>query len=534
MADFEIRTDTTSLAEKRSARRQRKTTQWIITATVAACIAFTGLIVATQWKATEPPAEVPRDEQSNAAGKLTPPADAQKQIEVTEPQTAGTLVDDDGRTMWVSPTSGGPVDLRGLPPGCEMFVALRPADLLETGEGEKLLAALGPLGANASGYVQRTTGFDLSSIDRLIIGLRPARGFAIETTLVVTPRETASNARPMEVHWLDDKSFVVAPGTILTEIKELNGLAPPLRREVQSLIDTTDRDRHATIVVSPTFLFNDGRGMWQDSAARLRDPLFTLLPDSTRGAAVSLHAGDDFFAELRLIATIDQRPEQFAEQIAEHVGNWPAAVEREIARVQASPYSATVVARLPAMLRALDRYQRVGVDSGQAVLRVYLPAPAGHNLLLAGELLLAELMADGSGPSVVIASNSGSPRTIEQQLGRRTSLSFSRDTLETAVNQLADDTGIPMAILGSDLQLEGITKNQSFKLDEQNRTAGEILVAILRLANPDKTAASPADPKQKLVYTVGKRPDTGEPTVFITTRSQAEKRGDDLPPVFRE
>jgi hypothetical protein len=77
-----------------------------------------------------------------------------------------------------------------------------------------------------------------------------------------------------------------------------------------------------------------------------------------------------------------------------------------------------------------------------------------------------------------------------------------------------------MEILGGDLQLEGITKNQSFGLDEKDKTADEILRVILAKSNPDG----------KLVYIVKEQ--DGEEWVLITTRAAVEKRGDTLPPAY--
>ena len=72
---------------------------------------------------------------------------------------------------------------------------------------------------------------------------------------------------------------------------------------------------------------------------------------------------------------------------------------------------------------------------------------------------------------------------------------------------LAQDVGVEIVILGPDLQLDGITRNQLFGIDMADRPAEEILVEILRRANPDKLATGPADPRQKLVYVV--RPGRG-------------------------
>ena len=84
---------------------------------------------------------------------------------------------------------------------------------------------------------------------------------------------------------------------------------------------------------------------------------------------------------------------------------------------------------------------------------------------------------------------------MAQRLEHVTTLIFARETLEKALQLLGDDIGVKVEILGGDLQLEGITKNQSFGLDERNRPAGEILRKIMLQANPDG----------KLVYIVKPR-----------------------------
>jgi hypothetical protein len=96
-------------------------------------------------------------------------------------------------------------------------------------------------------------------------------------------------------------------------------------------------------------------------------------------------------------------------------------------------------------------------------------------------------------------------------------LTFVKDNLERSIQVISEEIGVPMEILGGDLQLEGITKNQSFGLDEQDKTAEAVLRVILAKANPDG----------KLVFVVRKK-DGGE-TIEITTRAAVQKRGDTLP-----
>ena len=91
---------------------------------------------------------------------------------------------------------------------------------------------------------------------------------------------------------------------------------------------------------------------------------------------------------------------------------------------------------------------------------------------------------------------------MKDRLAKVTSLKFAKDTLEAALEQLSQDIGVPIVIRGPDLQADGITKNQSFGIDISDKPAEEILVEILRLANPDKTATGPHDARQKLVYII--------------------------------
>ena len=101
-------------------------------------------------------------------------------------------------------------------------------------------------------------------------------------------------------------------------------------------------------------------------------------------------------------------------------------------------------------------------------------------------------------------------------------LTFAKDTLEKSIQMISEEIGVPMEILGGDLQLEGITKNQSFALDERDKPAEAILRVILAKANPDG----------KLVYVV--RSEEGRESIKITTRAAVAKRGETLPPGFEQ
>jgi hypothetical protein len=274
--------------------------------------------------------------------------------------------------------------------------------------------------------------------------------------------------------------------------------------------------------------------MFTGQMAGLREPLFWFLGDELSAVALSLHWDENFFVELIATPTLDTTPERASRILAERLAHVPDKLEADLATLKPQPYGREILSRFPAMVRALVKYTRSGFEPDHAVLRCYLPAAAGHNLLMGAELTLAEswgggpTVAEAGPPSVQVAT----PTSVRERLRRPTSLRFARETLEAALDQLSRDVGVEIVIRGADLQAEGITKNQSFAIDVENKPAEEILVEIVRLANPDKTATSPSDPRQKLVFVIAAGPD-GSEQLFVTTRAAAAARGEELPAVFR-
>jgi hypothetical protein len=471
-----------------------------------------------------------------------------------------TLVDDDGQTLWISPTEGPPLQLAYLPPGVQIIVALRPEALAGHTEGKKVLEALGPIGQHGLAQLDEML-LDPHGVSQLVVGLSATSDGRWQTALVARLDSGPTAALHLEarlpnaventhngIKYLlaegaayyaptsDPQLLVVAPSEAIAEIIDLQGDPPPLRRGVERLLSHTDADRHFTLIAAPNFLFSEGRGVFNGQIAPLREPLFWFLGDEFGAAALSMHWENDFFVELLAVPTLDTSPQRAALTLSERVGQIPDRLEEYVVSLQAQPYGRRILARFPAMVRKLAAYTRSGFESDHAVLRCYLPAIAGHNLLMGAELTLAESIGTMRSPQTVAAATapSTSVRTdsVSERLKRNTTLSFPRDTLEAALEQLSRDIGVDIVIAGADLQADGITKNQSFGIDLSNRPAEEILVAILRLANPDKSATGPDDPRQKLVYVIAQESGKDE-QIVITTRTGAAARGGELPAVFR-
>jgi len=89
-------------------------------------------------------------------------------------------------------------------------------------------------------------------------------------------------------------------------------------------------------------------------------------------------------------------------------------------------------------------------------------------------------------------------------------------------HQLAKEFRIK--IIGPDLQLDGITRNQQIRgFDVQDSTLSRILTQLVVKANPNQVE-DPSDPGQKLVWVLAPNPDGADPDeiVLITTRRAAE------------
>ncbi len=462
----------------------------------------------------------------------------QPSSQVVEPLLPDTSIADDGQSLWVSPTAGGPIDLGYLLPGTQLVLHVRVAELLSHVEGEKVLAALGPWGERVSRQLTNSTGVELAEIETLLLGIRPGRGEGLEYALRVglvqakTQAELRQRLQNGQVCFLPKqaggKVLVFCLENALPELKSTAGQSPLFSRELQRILQRTDKQRMATLVFAGKFLQISGEKFLRGTGELLREALIDFLGDDATATALSLHWEDDFFLELQSTVALSERPHRFAALLEERVVAASDRVEDVILAEPLHPYGRKVLARFPAMLRKLGNYTRSGEVEGLGVLRCYLPVTAGHNLVMGVELLVG----DGNATSRVASFSgggdvfSGELQSLGQRLQHTTSLVFPKETLQRALEMLAEDVGVPLVIAGRDLQLEGITKNQSFGIELRDQPAAEILLAVLLRANPDRTASGPSDVKQKLVYVVR------ETEVVVTTRAAAAGRGEKLPAVF--
>jgi hypothetical protein len=479
------------------------------------------------------------------------------------------VVADDGKLPWASPTSGNPVTFRCVPPEGQLFMVLRPAALLSGDDGRRVIEALGP-GVDAErNKFEEASGFKLDEIEQLTITLHNNDGKFPRTSFVVKTKEPLQTAQLLSkwgnpetakeggatyytgstsAYYIpgaeDERTFAMGEARDMKEVATAAGAPPAVFREIERLRRMTDDQRHFTLLFYPQFLFNDdGEPLFAAERAKVREPLRWLLGDHVQAACVSGHFAGEFYFEMRMRASLDKEPHALALELKDRLDKIPVRLEDYFVTLNPPPYWKKLAFRYPAMIRELHNQMRSGVENETAIVNSVLPAAAAHNLVLGGELLVSTAPGQAlasSGSGAVAASG---PKTIADALQIKTSYSFAQQSLEFAMIELQDDVksnlkGAPfefaIKIIGDDLKLDGITRNQSIRdFKQENQAVADILTALVRKANPVTTVKDPSETDQKLVWLIGPDPDNpSKQIVLITTRNAAATKKYTLPPVF--
>ena len=169
----------------------------------------------------------------------------------------------------------------------------------------------------------------------------------------------------------------------------------------------------------------------------------------------SAHLSDaDLFVEVRLLADPNRPAAKLAEAYRGRVARLPRKASDYLRTLALGDYSRDVLIEFPLMVEQLAHFTVAGTSGREVVLRAYLPSLAAHNLALAGHLAMLESPRAG-GVQRRQASPPRPPRTaapaqsVAQRLDRKISLSFERNTLEPTLQQIGQEIGVEVVILGS-------------------------------------------------------------------------------------
>jgi len=515
----------------------------------------------------------------------TPPNPEPKkpdQVDVTKPaepkidpnaRWIQQLVDDDGERLWETPTLGEPIDFSYIPPGPKLIFVFRMADLLAENQGQFLVQSIGPHLKSQLDLWEKKTGVPLDEIEQLTISLHPVDFeyqpvFMVQTTTPkdrqrllemwnkpqVTELETGARiyvgSDSIAYFFTEGDSdpektqkFLIGPDPLIRESADLAG-AVPLAGAMKNLAEVTDQDRQVSILFLRNALFNDeGQKLMAGSMSGFNRELAVTLDDSIRGGLLSLHLDNGSFIELRFDQTLDLKPSEFRNWLADTTQKSLDKITQYAVSSPANDYWNPVRSRYSLMMLNLYQGLRFGVERQQVIVNCWLPPMAAHNIVGGTELLMA--YANGGADLVVPTASTQGPQSIQELLEMPRNLNVTTDPdlnillsdLHTEITDELGDLPFPFEIklLGNDLLTEGITKNQRpGEFDMQQKTLSEILTEIMIRANPNKDITGPADPNCKLVWVVGPDPDNPDRNIIlVTTRGAAATKSYELPAVFQ-
>ncbi len=497
-----------------------------------------------------------------------------KEKQPIAPPSTEVLMPVRGNEFWDSPTTGAPLDLAYLPSGVQVFISLRPADLLAHPEGQYLLephdlgaagkvSVLGPLGDYAKSEVSRLCGgLAWEDLEHVVIGIIPQSGGPPQVALVARTRKPveldalkkaadleyrlpggsqnllvaapgkAAGKAPAEVEEEGAKKNAGADsGSSLIDEALANAKGPLLSLPLEALQRVSDSDRMFTVLFASGFAFSgEDFPIWKGPTEEWREPVSTFL-----GGAGRLHAGlfsfhftkGAVFLELRAYPNADRGAAELATELASRIDELPKAVGAYVIKLELdrAKFAEPILTELGPATREVPDQTTVGTSrrpdadaANHAVVRCCLPAHALSTLSFSTYLAVA--LGSGGSTTVAPKKKEDEPKTILEKLARKKTSLAGTNEFQRLVKEMLDEAGIPFEILGGDLQNEGITRNKSVAADFKDLPLGEILRKMFLLV----------DPPGNLVYFVKK--EGNEEKLFISTRKKAGERKDPLPPEF--
>ncbi len=190
--------------------------------------------------------------------------------------------DDNSHALWASPTHGSAVSFDYVPPGAQAFLIVRPAELGRLGEGEKLLAALGPYGETARRELEQMAAAPLADVEQLTIAW--VERMSADNGSTVEPIYIFRFAKPVDLDKLkaqwkagasamhggeeiystpsgsaylpsaQRRKILIAGATPeVEESAEQGNMPPPLRIAVEKMLLASDANRQLVFLFAPDF-----------------------------------------------------------------------------------------------------------------------------------------------------------------------------------------------------------------------------------------------------------------------------------------
>lgn len=457
---------------------------------------------------------------------------------------------DSADALWARPEFGQPIELPYAPAGVQAIVHVRLAELLAHSEGQKILRSLGPGVSELLSKWLARIHVGASDVETLDLHLLP-QGTTLPLIVAVVKLQTASlqdvvgfdqkNANGIarlatDAIWFppnESRTFVFGKADVVVELSEESSI---LRRELEQLRLATHDTDHVTLLANPNFLRDEAQGLFPGTKQRLLEGLYDFWSEESQAVSLGLQLSETALVEVRMIARENLQPRRLAAILKRKLNALATKTSDFLGRAELDSHWQPLALRFPAMVRFATSQTRLADEGKQVAFNTALPVESLHNLLLASELSFSSTMRDTTTAPIVDRST----WTLDRVLAHSMNVRFEQKSLEVAIRDIAQDvrdelTGLPfqfeIEIVGTDLEPEGITRNQQIRnFAESNRTLSNVLTALAMKANPDQSVTSASDESQKLVWLIDK---TRAGRLLLSTRAAANARQIELPSAFR-
>ncbi len=509
-----------------------------------------------------------KDQTAETKGTFQPPVNvSQPTIIAKDPLTEYFRLVDSKDAPWAPPQTPQPIALDLLPPGGQLFVVIRPADLMRSQSSSTLIATLSKQFAFDQLLKEATesSGQPVDSISSLTVAFynapspeqMPLRATRVELAVGVALEKlkadwsvTSEAVVGQERLLVNDKDIAyfvakdASPNSInqfsfgsaaqMKEVAELSGGAAALNAQFKQLHAKSCQQYPLVILGSPRYLFTEGRGLIKTLPKRLQNQIEPILGKDSRAGLLQTALKEQWYWELQLIGQTDAESPRLVTKMNEEASSVASRVEQWLVEQSPHPYWRALALRYPQMLRAWREYSRFGLEDGVAIANGYLPTDAAGNLLIAS-WVAAQDASTLAGNMTAATSGNTTPATPtmspEDLLNKPIRLIFDQEPIERALALVGEEanTGVPAAsqmrfeLDGGAFERAGITRNQQlreFKID--NKPMRDALTEIAKRGNPVTTVKDTREIDQKLIWVVRDDPqNAGKKMISLTTRDTA-------------
>ncbi len=510
---------------------------------------------------------VGKKEVADTKGTFQAPADtAQPTMIAKDPILEHFRLVDSKDAAWAPPQVPAPIPLDLLPPGAQLYIALRPAELLKGKASATLTTTLSKqFGLDEMlKQIAKPTGQPIESISSLTFGFYNAPApeqfplYAVRVELSTgvplqqlkaswgsTGEAIVGNERlhtgegdlayyvPKDADMSHVTQFSFGPTANMKEFAGEDGGTAALNTQFKQLHVRTCKQYQLVMLGSPRYLFNEGRGLKKSLPKRLQDQIEPIFGQDSRAGILQTNIADQWYWELQLLGPSEAESPRITSRLTDSASTAATKVEQWLVEQTPHPYWRALALRFPQMIRTWREYSRFSLENGIAVANGYLPADAASNLVVATWVAAQESSTFAGQLAANNPSSSSNKPAMspEEILNKPIRLIFDQEPIERALALVGEEanTGVPaesqmrFELDGGAFERAGITRNQQlreYKMD--GKLVREALTEIAKRGNPVTTVKDTRELDQRLIWVVRDDPNNpGKKMISLTTRDAA-------------